>query len=96
MKQYKPYKENKELKIEIYYNKGGMNYFSSKVEKRGYYISVCPVIRTQTGNIITEQYTAFSGIKMIIKETARKSEKAYNEAVEIGTTKIDELINNFN
>ena len=93
MKQYQAFKDQTELKIEIYYNKGGMNYYTSRAEKRGYYISVCPVIRTQIGNITTEQYTAFSGVKMLLKEVARKSDKAYNEAVELGKIKMDELIN---
>ena len=30
----------KELKIEVYYDKGGINYFNSKNEPRGYWLSM--------------------------------------------------------
>ena len=35
------------LKVETYYNIGGMNYFSGNAEKRGLYISVSPVSRSE-------------------------------------------------
>lgn len=66
------------LKIDIYYDLGGMNYFTGKPESRGYYISVSPVYK----NGITERYTSFTGIKQCIKTVSRKSEKAYAAALE--------------
>jgi hypothetical protein len=83
---------NKELKIEVYYNKGGMNYFSGKVEARGYYLSVSPVERQQQNNsIVIESWAAFSGTKVLIKEVTRKSEKAFQEAILLAEARIDEL-----
>jgi len=82
------------LKIEVYYNKGGMNYFSYKNEARGYYLSVSPVNRTphEGGKIFTESYTAFTGTKVLLMEVKRKSEKAYDQAVQIAMNgKIEEL-----
>lgn len=68
------------LKIEVYYNKGGMNYFTYKDEKRGYYIAVSPV--EKSGNL--ESFIAFSGIKQLITEVKRQSEKAYLQAISEG------------
>jgi hypothetical protein len=65
------------VKVELYYNKGGMNYFTYREEKRGYYLSVSPVYRERG----MESYTAFTGTKQLIKETSRKSEKAYTIAL---------------
>lgn len=77
MKKYlKTNKENVFLKVETYYNKGGINYFSYKTERRGYYLSVSPVERARG----FESYIAFSGIKFLIKEVKRQSEKAAKES----------------
>ena len=86
MKKYIEVKENPKkithLKIELYYDLGGMNYFTSRAEKRGYYLSVSPVeIGMRDGEITSEIYTAFSGIKQNIKQVTRKSKKAEAEAV---------------
>ena len=83
---------NKELKIEVYYSKGGMNYFTSRVEPRGYYLSVSPVERQNADSpIVFESFAAFSGTKLLIKEVARKSDKAFQEAILLAESKIDEL-----
>lgn len=73
-----PTKYATHIKIELYYNKGGFNCFTYRDEKRGYYISVVPVARDG----FMESYTAFTGIKQCIKEVNRKSEKAYNSAMD--------------
>lgn len=93
MTDYKPFKDGTELKINVYYNKGGQNYFTGRTEQRGYYLSVSPVKRERIGNMITEQYTAFSGTKMLLKAVARQSVKAYDEAVALSEAKLPELIN---
>lgn len=66
------------IKIELYYHLGGYNYFTYKEEKRGYYISVTPVLHEG----YFETVTAFTGIKQCIKEVTRKSEKAYQTALQ--------------
>ncbi len=86
-------KENTQLKIKLYYHLGGMNYFTSKVEKRGYYLSVTPVeIERKDNNISFEVYKAFSGYKALVLETKRKSDKAYNTAAQMIENKKQELI----
>ena len=76
------------LKIEIYYNIGGMNYFTGRAENRGYYISVSPVYKDG----ILESYTSFTGIKQCLSTVSRKSEKAYNNALTIAPGALPELI----
>lgn len=80
------------LKVEVYYSLGGMNYFTSKIEPRGYYISVTPVERSFTNGVATETVTAFTGIKECIKPVSRKSKKAEIEANNMASNKIDALI----
>lgn len=87
MKNYELIKDDLNIKTEVYYNKGGMNYYTSRNEERGYYLSVCPVRRTQIGNVISESYTAFSGVKTLILPVKRQSDKAYNLAVEMAKEK---------
>jgi len=61
--------------VEVYYSKGGMNYFTSRMETRGLYLSVKPVTRSQ--NMIS--YMGFSGTKKLVKEMKMFSRKALNE-----------------
>lgn len=63
------------LKVQLYYSKGGMNYFTGDNEKRGLYLSVSPVTRTQNEFGRSESFTAFSGIKKCVKEMARFNQK---------------------
>jgi hypothetical protein len=72
---------NYELKIQVYYDKGGMNYFTSRPEQRGYYASVTPVqVERRPGGIMVESYAAFSGVKMLVLPVQRQSPKAEAEA----------------
>lgn len=64
------------IKCELYYSLGGINYFTYKREPRGYYLSVSPVERS--GNM--ESYTAFSGNKVCLLEVARRSKSAEKKA----------------
>lgn len=85
-------KENVFLKVEVYYNLGGMNYFTYKVEPRGYYLSVTPIERVNRGGYITETCAAFSGYKVLLKEVKRKSKKAETEAEQIAAERMDPII----
>lgn len=91
MKKYELIKDDLNIKTEVYYNKGGMNYFTSRNEERGYYLSVSPVRRSFSGNFVTESYTAFSGVKMLILPVKRQGEKAYKQAIELAKDKEDNL-----
>lgn len=65
------------LDVEVYYDKGGMNYFTGNLERRGLYLSVQPL--TKSAQSIG--FTAFSGVKKLVKEVGRYSHKALAEFV---------------
>lgn len=94
MREYiKTNKPNTELKITLTYNKGGLNYFNYKTEKRGYYLSVSPIEVERRGDGVTmECYKAFSGYKSLILEVKRQSDKQYKTAIEQIETKKAEMI----
>ena len=65
---YIPIKNSvQQLKVTVYYHKGGQNYFTYKEEPRGLFLSVTPVERCEN----FEKVTAFSGIKKCVKEMPR-------------------------
>lgn len=97
MKKYIEVKENPakvtHLKIELYYDLGGMNYFTGRAENRGYYLSVTPVERhTNSQGYATESFTAFTGTKILLNGVARKSKKAENKAEQLAQEKERTLI----
>lgn len=63
------------LEVEVYYDEGGMSYFTGSVNKRGYYLAVQPV-KLDGG---FRSITAFSGTKALIEETKRFSAKKLQE-----------------
>ena len=93
MKEYEKVEgTNYELKIQVYYDKGGMNYFTSRPEQRGYYASVTPVqVERRPGGIMVESYAAFSGVKMLVLPVQRQSPKAEAEAKEKAMQVLPEL-----
>lgn len=82
-----------DLKIELYYDLGGMNYFTGRAENRGYYLSVTPVERCVSSyGYTSECYTAFSGIKQLVKGVKRKSQKAEKEAENLAENLMNKMI----
>jgi hypothetical protein len=80
------------IEVELYYNIGGMNYFSGTSEPRGLYLSVTPVTVTSAGGFKTRSYSAFSGVKTLVKELKRFSKKSL-EDFEPNESDIDRMIN---
>jgi len=69
-------KDGYHLKVQVDYEKGGMNYFSGQESKRGYYLYVYPVqIETIDGRVIVESFTLMKGAKKLLFEVNRKSEE---------------------
>ena len=81
------------LRIDMDYSKGGYNYFTYKQESRGYYLHISPVYRENRNGYTMESYAAFSGIKVLLSEVTRKSNKAESEALKIFETVKDKYIN---
>lgn len=73
--------ENNYLKVQLYYSKGGMNYFTSKVEERGIYLSVAPVEIVKSAGYSCESSMAFSGIKQLVHGCARYNAKFFDAFV---------------
>lgn len=80
--------------VEVYYNKGGMNYFTSNVEKRGYYLSVQPLNKSNGIH-----FTAFTGVKQLVREAGRFSPKILSEFIveyEMMNKMVEYIINKHN
>jgi hypothetical protein len=75
--------ESKYLKAEVFYNKGGINYFTSRTEPRGYWASVTVVdVDRRENGVSIESFSLFgSGYKEFLFEVKKQSEKSYNRAV---------------
>lgn len=80
------------LKCMLYYDLGGINYFTYADEPRGYYVSVTPVNRDG----MFESFAAFTGYKQIVHPCSRKSKKqqeiAESKYTEIRDTLIERLV----
>ncbi len=63
------------LEVEVYYDEGGMSYFTGSFNKRGYYLAVQPV-KLEGG---FRSITAFSGTKALVEETKRFSTRKLQE-----------------
>ena len=66
---------NRFVEVEVYYDEGGLSYFSGGVNKRGYYLAVQPV-KLDGG---FRSITAFSGAKALVEETKRFSARKLQE-----------------
>lgn len=87
-------REEVDLKVEVYYQLGGWNFFSGNKETRGYYLSITPVNieRYEDNSIKTVTATAFSGVKTLLKEVTRRSKKAGKEALSLAEEEKERLI----
>ena len=85
--------ENKYLKFEVDYQKGGMNYWNGSNEKRGYYLCVRIVERSKSDStgFVSESFMMFSGTKKLLMEVGRQSEKKYKECIELSKLHEQEL-----
>ena len=84
--------ENKYLKFEMFYEKGGMNYWNGGNDKRGYYLSVRIVERKDEGRgFISESFMMFSGIKKLLMEVTRQNKKKLEECITLSKQYEQEL-----
>jgi hypothetical protein len=73
-----------EIKISTGYELGGQNYFTGTVGQRGYYLYAQPVERSASaGGFRCESTMLFSGFKVLLVPTKRKSKKAEEQAEEM-------------
>ena len=94
MKKHKEYIERSDLKdathleVSVYYTKGGANYFSGGTIRRGYYMSVTPVKKSE--NFVS--FVMFTGRSQLLLETNRYSDKQFAKAMEMSKDTRAELI----
>lgn len=85
--------DTKKIKVEVDYDKGGMNYFNGRVDKRGYYLYVRVVDCVDNGQYMSESCNLFgSGYKFFLHEVGRKSNKQFEVACAKAEAKENELI----
>ena len=75
------------IEIELFYSKGGMNYFTNSNERRGLYLSVQPVTLSER----SKSFMGFSGVKQFVKEMNRFTQKAL-DTFEVDTDMLDKLL----
>lgn len=71
----------KQLRINVDYTKGGMNYFSGGVSPRGVYVYLTPITRNERGfeTSVLMGDTHFSGFKILLEELPRKNQKTIDK-----------------
>ena len=78
--------EYNNIKVQVLYSKGGFNWFDGSNIDRGFYLSLTPVKREMhdyNGRpYFTEQTRLGAGYKITTKAIAKKSQKAFREAIE--------------
>ena len=77
---YRNIKDNDFQKVSVYYTKGGVNYFSSNVVRRGIYIYFSEV--KKEGHFERTEVFANNSYKILAKELKRASQKQFNNVVE--------------
>lgn len=66
-------KDGRIIVLKVWYEQGGMNYFSGGRNSRGYYLSCRIVTRVKHEGYTTEQFSMFSGIKKLLQTAERYS-----------------------
>lgn len=75
-------KEGQFIKFTINFNKDTYHWATSQPKQKGYQLVATPVQRTELeNNLISEQFTAFSGFYEIIYPVERQSSKRLQEAI---------------
>lgn len=75
-------KGDSHITVSFYVGEGGINYFTSRTEKKGYYVSLIPQTYEKKNGYSTVRTTAFSGLKMLLKEITRKSNKQFENCIQ--------------
>lgn len=70
--------DTRKIKIETCYYKGGTNWFTGKIDERGYYLSARLIEMTEEYGCVLDSYS--NGYKMLIKAVTRASKKQEDEA----------------
>lgn len=85
-------REGQEFKVEVLYSLGGPNHITGEEDKRGYTLTVIPVIREKRDGYVVERAKSYAGYKKFLLEVSRQSKKAEEDAMEMAEKYESELI----
>mgnify|MGYP000009622683 FL=1 len=95
-KEYIKLKENGDkethLCVEMDYSLGGTNWYNHTPIPRGYYLYVTPCTLEDRGTYQTVSQVLGKGLKILLKQVARRSKKAEDTAIQIAQERKAELI----
>lgn len=80
------------LCVSMDYNLGGMNYFNYQEVPRGYYLYATPCKLEDRDGYRTVTQVLGKGLKILLKQVARRSKKAEDTAIQIAQERKAELI----
>ena len=73
--------EGNYIKVNLFYQKSGINWYNSQQEAGGYYLSVNSVRRESRGSYVCESFVMFDGFKvMLVPADSRRSKKLAAQA----------------
>lgn len=76
------------LKVRIYYDLGGISWATYEPKKRGYYLSVTPVVV----NGCSVSFMGFTGVCKLLNEVGRQSKKGEEQAKKLMQEQKQKLI----
>ncbi len=80
------------VECEVFYTKGGINYFNYQNEPRGYYFSITACKITDVGNgLVCREFGMFSGEKTLVLPCQRQSKTRFESACSM----MDELVERY-
>ena len=80
------------VEVKLDYRKGGMNYFTSSMMKRGYYLGVTPVTIEEHDGYRTKMMAAFTGYCACLLEVKRASTGSEIAAGDLAMAREAELV----
>jgi len=84
-----PHNDGKVVRVTVSYTKGGLNMFTYKEDKRGYWMHIQPM-RIEVGEQVTvSHYTPSAGRRMLVLEAAKFSAAGLEKAKAMAAETLD-------
>jgi len=84
-----PHSDGKVVRVTVSYTKGGLNYYTYKEDKRGYWMHIQPM-RIEVRDCVTvSHYTPTAGRRMLVLEAARFSAAGLAKAKAMAADTLD-------
>lgn len=79
----------KVVRVTVSYRKGGLNYFTYKEDKRGYWLHIQPMRISSGDGFTTSDYNPRDGYRMFLQEAVRFSASGLKCAVQTACLHLD-------